>query len=245
MSTWRGEVNTALTLSGQATIADNTTFDADGSLDKIQLQFKYAYQRAYMRLWREGRWRFNEREFSISAVDGTSDYNVDTTTAPEYFVESSFRITSPTAQARSPLTYLRYEDYCNSFPQGNGTNEAAPDYWVLLPPDGTGTDKIRFYPTPNASYTIKYRAYLQPVELSGGASTIKFPDAVKDILVEFCQVYGESLLGEGKQGDFNTMFEQALSAAKAIYRGPVDEKSRLSMGLQVEGRRLGQYYFRT
>lgn len=238
MATWRGEVNKALILSGQATIADNTVFDNE-TIDKIQLQAKYAYQRAYMRMWREGRWRFNEREFSVSAVDGTSDYNVDTTTAPEYFVEGSFRITSPTASAASPLQYVRYQDYVNTFPQGNGTTEGAPAYWVLLPPDGTGTDKIRFYPTPNASYTVKYRAYLQPTELSAGNSTVAFPTAMQDILIEFCQVYLESLLGEGKQGDFNVLFQEALSAAKAIYRGPVDEKSRLNLNMQIEGRRIG------
>lgn len=239
MATWRGEVNKALILSGQASISSDGTFNTDGNLDKVQLQAKYAYQRAYMRIWREGRWRFNEREFSISAVDGTSDYNVDTTTAPEYFVEASFRITSPTAAAKAPLTYVRYEDYVHHFPAGNGSGEGPPDYYILLPPDGTGVDKIRFYPTPGSSYTIKYRAYLQPTELTAGDSTIVFPAAMQDILLEFCQVYVESLLGEGKQADFATLLEPALSAAKAIYRGPVDEKSRLNMSMRVEGRRLG------
>lgn len=239
MATWRGEVNKALILSGQATIADNTTFDSDSSLDKIQLQAKYAYNRAYMTAWREGRFRFLERSFTITTADGTSDYNVDTTTAPEYFIENSFRVTT-SGSSKGRIPYMSLADYNSAFPEGNGTTEGIPDYWVLLSPDGTGTDKIRFYPTPNAVLSIKYRAYLQPVQLSAASDTIKFPDAASDVLVEFCQVYLESVLGEGKAPDFMSMLQPSLTALKAIYRGPVDEKSKLSMNLQVEGRRIGQ-----
>lgn len=238
MATWRGEVNKALILSGQATIADNTTFDSDGSLDKIQLQAKYAYQRAYMTAWREGRFRFLERSYTITTADGTSDYNVDATTAPEYFVENSFRITTA-GVSKGLVSYWTLADYNLNFPEGNGTAEGAPDHWVLLSPDGTGTDKIRFYPTPNAVLSIKYRAYLKPTQLTAASDTIKFPDDASDALVEFCQVYLETLLGEGKAPDFMALLQPSLTALKAIYRGPVDEKSKLSMNLQIEGRKIG------
>ncbi len=237
MATWQGEVDNALILSGQAKTGTASDFNSD-VMDKIQVQAKYAYRRAYLRIWREGRFRFLERQYTISAVANTSDYSVNSATIPELFVEDSFCISAPTASVKPRLYFMSYQDYQDGFPAGNGTGRSSPDYWVVLPPDGSGTDKIRLYPTPNDSYTVSYRAYLKPVTPTAATDTIVFPDDVKDILQEFAQVYIESLLSEGKAGDFASLLETALTAVKAIYRGPVEDKSRLNLRMRIDGRRI-------
>lgn len=242
MATFMGEVNLLLLHSGQAEIPDAATFDNDSALERVQKQAKYFYADVHHELWRNMRPRWTMREFTLNLTDSSNEYEVSATTSPEYIVKDSMILYNSSGLEVGDLPYVRLKDYRNTYPSA-GDGSSLPEAWYLkVRSDNSSTDKIKFTPAPDATYTAKYLAYLKPVRLMDDADVVFLPDEYADIIRHKARVYFEIVLSEGKGPDWAQFIEELVTAVKAVSLGPVEDLPGWRTDFRIRGRNVGARY---
>lgn len=230
-STYINTVNRVLKHSGQQPIADNTTFNDDTLLTKVQLQAKLFVDRANRRLIRTNRKRLSLRKYTMSLSSGTNSYALNAGTTIENLKQGSWFIT--TAGYGRQLEYIPYDTWLTWYPEGEST-EGIPEYWFDLPPDGTG-DKVGFSPPPSASLTVQYEGYQDVSPLTSATDTIEFTSQNEDILWDFAAFYLETQLAEGKAIDIAPFLDGLFSELRQLTLGARDKPPAVKLGMKLRG----------
>lgn len=238
-STYINVVNRILQQAGQVAIPDNTTFNTNSSLEKIQLQAKLFVDTAYRRMIRKNRTRFTKRKYTLTTSNGVNSYALTggATSQPNVTIEqieedSMFNTTVP--YAFGPMKHLKYEKWMSIFPQGE-TTKAAPIRWIDLPPQDDGVERIAFSPVPNAAYTIVFNYFEDPVVLANATDVIQIPAKFEDILWHYGQTYVEIMLAEGKAGDFASLLQEMDSEIRQLTAGSIEDPPAVDIGITFRG----------
>lgn len=157
----------------QSGIADASDFSSTVGQSGIFADIVRWVNEAYNEIqYHKPNWNFLYSSTSFTLSDTEDEY---TPTGFRSFIPTRF-IIEPSGGTKSFLEYIEYDDWKNSstFLQSNSEQP----YYVTITPD----NKLKFYPTANASYTIFYDGYLVPDTFTGDADTPIFRDEYHDLI---------------------------------------------------------------
>lgn len=231
-TTYRAACERVLRLLGRNPFASNTEFDS-GNIDSEKAALKEFFSIANQRIGRLHRPRFLLREFSLTLADGDNDYDIDTSTNVERLVPDSFYIT--TANEGGPITFYPggYLGWKKDFPEGDET-EDKPRFWFHLPSTSSNANHIGFSPPPDATYAVKYSAYLKPTMLTSATQEILWPAEYEDGLILAAASYLTILQAEGKHPDFDKLLDPLLSEIAQHTVGPLDDVQTFNVGVEID-----------
>ena len=236
-STYFATVNTILQLAGQAPIPDVGTFATTASLEKCQIQAKLFVDKANRKLVRHNRTRFTCRKYTLTTSSASNSYSLTAgaTSAPNVRVEnmvehSMFNTTS--GQGYGPLKFIPRYKQLQVFPDGE-TVKGKPIRWYDLPPQDDGVERIAFSPPPDATYTIIFDYYEDPVVLSGPTDVIQWPTVWEDVLWDYGQMYLEMALSEGKQKDLASLMVNLETEIRQLTMGATDQPPCAELGINI------------
>ncbi len=106
----------------------------------------------------------------VSAVDGTNSYSL-TGFTDKSKVLYAVNDTQNTELQYQTQAWFERELYLNDA----GGNEGPPKYYTFDGVDGNGDAKILVFPTPDASYTLRFKTVLRGTELSADTDTTAIP----------------------------------------------------------------------
>lgn len=236
-STFRTIVNRLLRLHGEQEIADDSTFNTNASLTKLQLQAKEWFALCHQWIMATPRSRFLLRDFTFNTSNGVNSYSLDSTTNYERILEQSFFITTAGSEY-GPLEYVDLMRYRNEFSAGPETSTGRPTRWFLhFRAAGETVDKVGFSPIPGATYAIRYSAFRKPYVLSAATDTIAFEAEWEHPVLLWGGTFLEMAKAEGKAMDYGQFIQEVKSELEAHTIPVPDEGIRLDVPISIFGRR--------
>ncbi len=227
-STLREAVNKVLRMKRLLTIDSDDVFNdptrRSSDQDALMVFFDMANRLALERM--NTRWL--NREFPLPLTQGQAVYDLDAGISSESLAYHSFVNTSVGGSAGAIRGWNGgYDAFRNAFPDLTLITEAVPRIWVLLPIDasaGEATHKVRFYPTPDASYQVIYRAKLNVVPLENAGDILQFPREYEHTLFFYAKALLESEMGSGGDDLTYELASKAVEAVKAWSKGPMETR---------------------
>lgn len=118
----------------------------------------------------EQAWEWNALRsiVSVSATLGTNSYAL-TGFGQEGRVISAWNDTQNCQLTQVPQSYLDRQNYTANSSTG------APDKFAFRGVDASDDAKVEIYPSPDASYTLKFNCYIPQAELAADATEISIP----------------------------------------------------------------------
>lgn len=162
---------------------------------------------------REDTWQWMRASFSQALTIGQNSYTASGLGVSNFamWYPDSVKLYLTTTADESPLTYIPYDDFYNSYMLGT-IPTGRPSYFSIKP-----NKSLIFYPTPDAAYTVRGDYYTGPTTLAADADIPAMPTRFHD------------LVWYGAMRKY-AMFE----AANEVYQFATQEYNRLMRNLEQD-----------
>lgn len=205
-TTYLNLVNDVLLRLRESTVATVTENDYSTLIGKLVNDAKREVEDAW-------NWEALAETYTVSAVSGTNAYTLtgagDRTRLQEVYNTTSKLFLVEESNAYFIQNVDLAPQVVSGIPQAYTTNGL----------DASGDLKIKIYPTPDASYTLKFNGYTPEAELSSNSDTTALP---KQAIVALA--WAKAIEERGEDGGVNVssqyaVAKQALADAIAIEAG--------------------------
>jgi len=201
-------------------IAFHLTNNATAETD-LSTEAKFALDRVLRAIVREVRPRSFVVESTISATSGTASYLLATDVFE--LIYPSLRITN--SRTQYPIEMIELQDYDASGMPYWMTVNAIPRHAALINQDAsTGAWRLRFYPTPDASYTVNYSYIGYPTRITSSTTDgteldPRFPRDLEDALIHGACMSFPQYLGADQQIAFQKFYMEAVKNYRSTATG--------------------------
>lgn len=237
-STWRALTNDTLRLSVLQTIASDSIFDDDTQLQEFQYAAKYRVRLAHNFLTLRAVKHFATRRIPFPITSGQHTYPLDVGINPSAIkIRTFFNVTSSGSQNQE-IFPMEYSEFLRRYPDPSLVPTGAPTHWVFLPIERTDLSpvhKVRIVPTPDASYTLEFRAQILPYALALSTDIVLWPPEYEHVLTMWSWAATERALGEGKEGIIEQQARQAANEVQLIAGRPDDVRKAIRTMAPING----------
>lgn len=236
-STWFEVTNEVLRLALLPTVLDEVTFDSDSSLQEFQFAAKYYVRLCHKLMTLRLIKHFAQRRIELPISAGTAIYALDLGINASCIRAESFFNYTAGGTNNGPLAAMDAKTFERLYPDPSllANNPGAPTNWVLLDlersedpsnndttPNGLAVQKVRIVPTPDANYSLQYRAQILPYPLTKAKDVILWPVEYEHALWLWAWAQTERALGEGKEGNLEYLARQAVQEVELVAGKPDD-----------------------
>lgn len=182
-------------------------------------------------------------EASVSASSGTSDYDLASDFAQ--LIDPGVR---HNADAKETLELISMQDYDQVDGSKMFESNARPAYYTLIGRNAsTGHQQIRLIPTPDASYTIKYRYMAIPDDINAttGDSTEldeRFPREHVEAIVLGAVTRFPQYLENDHMGVFLRMYDEAVRKLRSDAKQILGQQWQSKRHRMAGGRPIGHRF---
>lgn len=125
------------------------------------------------------KWKFQWDEYSVVTIASNPTIGMDGETVDSYATDTfSCYLTATGTTDRQKIKYMGYQAFKKRYPRELQSTADRPTVVTELP----GGD-LKFYPTPDAVYTIEFEGYKKPQDLTAGTDVPVLPEKFHEIII--------------------------------------------------------------